>query len=187
MFKKNIIILIAILSLTGCSMAKFKEVTSKIGASMPGKGLAQSQSTSIKVAKDIALNKDLWKKSRVNVISHGNSLLLVGQTPAMVFRNECEDVATTAPGVDNVYNQLTIGKPIPVWEQTKDSWITTEIRTKLLATKKLNSNRVKVITENKTVFLLGTLTAEEEKLVTEVAKNTSGITKVVKLINKKTA
>ena len=44
--------------------------------------------------------------------------------------------------------------------------------------------RIKVITENGEVFLLGVVTRDQADLAVEIARNTAGVRKVIKVLDK---
>jgi len=43
------------------------------------------------------------------------------------------------------------------------------------------ANLVKIVTENSVVYLMGLVTKEEAEAAVDIARNTSGVTKVVKV------
>jgi osmotically-inducible protein OsmY len=67
--------------------------------------------------------------------------------------------------------------------RSSDSWITTKVKTSLVGIKveDFDPSRVKVVTENGTVFLLGLVTHAEAGQVTEKAREVSGVQRIVKL------
>ncbi|MDO9393159.1 MAG: BON domain-containing protein, partial [Methylotenera sp.] len=59
--------------------------------------------------------------------------------------------------------------------------ITTKIKTKFVTENKFPANYVKVVTENGVVYLLGIVSSAEADAAAEIARNTEGVTKVVKV------
>ncbi|URL05775.1 divisome-associated lipoprotein YraP [Avibacterium sp. 21-595] len=130
-----------------------------------------------------AINKDqqLDSEARINVVSYGGRILLIGQVP----NENLKEIATgLAKGVDNVsevYNELRVGSPISLGQISQDSWITTQIKSKLFVNSGVKATDVKVITENGEVFLMGNLTQQQADAATEVARNVAGVVKVIKV------
>ncbi|MCW9718185.1 division/outer membrane stress-associated lipid-binding lipoprotein [Avibacterium sp. 21-599] len=130
-----------------------------------------------------AINKDqqLDSEARINVVSYGGRILLIGQVP----NENLKEIATgLAKGVDNVsevYNELRVGSPISLGQISQDSWITTQIKSKLFVNSGVKATDVKVITENGEVFLMGNLTQQQADAATEVARNVAGVLKVIKV------
>lgn len=122
-----------------------------------------------------------FSDSRILVTSFNRSILLVGQTYSQNLKLEAEKIAKNANGVQRVYNEITIGNPIPLTQRTKDSWITGQVRSSMLAKKGLESGSIRVVTENSTVYLMGIVTDQQATLAVEVARRVNGVSKVVKI------
>lgn len=75
-----------------------------------------------------------FSDSRVIVTSFNRVVLLVGQTPTPSLRSLAEKLLGN-PGVHRVYNEITVGYPIPLTERSKDSLITSQVRSRMLAKK----------------------------------------------------
>ncbi|MFZ7187946.1 division/outer membrane stress-associated lipid-binding lipoprotein [Avibacterium avium] len=188
--KKLALILGATFLLQGCVTATVAGVA---GAAAIGTKVATDpRTTGTQVDDEVleekvlsAIYKDGQIKSegRVSVVSYSGRILLIGEVP----NENLKDLATgLAEGVDNVskvYNELRIGSPISVSQIAKDSWITTQIKSKMFVNSGVKATDVKVITENGEVFLMGNLTEEQANAATEVARNVSGVVKVVKVFN----
>jgi osmotically-inducible protein OsmY len=65
--------------------------------------------------------------------------------------------------------------------RAEDTLITSNVKARLFKENKVSPFHVKVITENKVVYLMGILNEKEAKEAEDIAKNTSKVTKVVKL------
>ncbi len=130
-----------------------------------------------------ALSKDaqLKEEGRVSAVSYSGRILLIGQVPNENLKGIAANLAKGAEGVTEVYNEIRIGQPISVWQQTKDSGITATIKSKLLINNQVKTTAVKTITENGEVFLMGSVTQDQGNAAAEVARNVSGVTKVVKV------
>jgi osmotically-inducible protein OsmY len=104
----------------------------------------------------------------------------MGQANSEQLKQEFESQARKIKGVKNVHNQLRIKPPLSVGEISHDSWITTKVKSALLANSELNGVKIKVITEDKEVFLLGYVSQQHADIATEVARNISGVKQVVR-------
>lgn len=121
-----------------------------------------------------------FRHSHVGVTSFNQVVLLVGQTPTASSRELAEKIAKRTPNVRRVYNEITIGTPITLTEQSRDTWITGEVRAKLLKKKGLESGSIRVVTDNAVVYLMGIATPEQAGLAVDVARQVKGVRKVVK-------
>lgn len=121
-----------------------------------------------------------FRHSHVGVTSFNQVVLLVGQTPTASLRELAEKIAKRTPNVRRVYNEITIGTPITLTAQSRDTWITGEVRAKLLKKKGLESGSIRVVTDNAVVYLMGIATPEQAGLAVDVARQVKGVRKVVK-------
>ncbi|MDF1678497.1 MAG: BON domain-containing protein [Legionellaceae bacterium] len=122
-----------------------------------------------------------FDESHIGVTSFNQVVLLTGQTPKASLRELAEKVAKKTPKVRRVYNEITIDEPISFADRSKDTWITGEVRTKLLRKKDLESGSIRVVTENAVVYLMGIATPEQANLAVDVARQIKGVRKVVKV------
>jgi len=123
----------------------------------------------------------LRNDSHIEVTVFNRTVLLSGETPNPAWRQEAEAIAQSVPGVSRVYNQIAIQGTTSSLTRTSDSWITTKIKSKMLATENLKSSSIKVVTENGTVYLMGIVTREQADVAAEIARQVSGVQKVVKV------
>jgi osmotically-inducible protein OsmY len=65
--------------------------------------------------------------------------------------------------------------------EANDVWLTTKIKTALLTDSEVPSLRVKVVTENSVVYLMGLLSTEEANRTAAAAADVDGVTRVVRL------
>lgn len=122
-----------------------------------------------------------FSDSRVLVTSFNRVVLLVGQVSTPDLRSYAGKIAQETPGVHRVYNELTVGNPIPLTERSKDSWITSQVRSRMLAKKGLESGSIRIVTENGVVYLMGVVHDEQAALAVDVARRVIGVRKVVKI------
>lgn len=122
-----------------------------------------------------------FRDSRILVTSFNRVVLLVGQTPTASLRVVAEKIARNSSGVRRVYDEVTIGDPIPLTQRSKDSWITGQVRSNMLTKKGLESGSIRIVTENGVVYLMGIVTSEQASLAVDVARRVNGVNKVVKI------
>ncbi|MDI1351650.1 MAG: BON domain-containing protein [bacterium] len=122
-----------------------------------------------------------FRDSRILVTSFNRVVLLVGQTSSTSLRAVAEQIARSTPGVQRVYDEVTVGNATPISQRTKDSWITGQIRSNMLTKKGLESGSIRIVTENGVVYLMGIATPEQALLSVDVARRIEGVHKVVKI------
>ncbi len=119
--------------------------------------------------------------ARIIVNSHNGVVLLTGQVATNDLRQMASDTVNKISTVRQLHNELQVGPYVPMSTRTYDTWLTTKIKTKLIANKEIDNSRVRVITEAKTVFLMGMVSRREAEIVTDIARTTSGVKKVVRV------
>lgn len=122
-----------------------------------------------------------FASSRIVVVSFNQVVLLAGQTPAASLRVKAEKIAQKVPHIRRIYNEITIGSPISISRQTRDTWITSQVRSRMLAREGLESGSIRIVTENAVVYLMGIATHEQANLAVNVAREVPGVDKVVKV------
>lgn len=136
----------------------------------------------IELKIDGALDKDRrMSPAHINVISMNGIVLLSGEVPTPALRAEAEEIARKTEKVRLVHDELQVGPNTSFTTRTKDTWITTKIVSKLLGDQGTSETRVKVVTENGTVFLMGLVSRKEADRAVAVAQNTDGVKRIVKL------
>ncbi|OOF36076.1 division/outer membrane stress-associated lipid-binding lipoprotein [Rodentibacter heidelbergensis] len=183
-FKKLALILTASILLQGC-------VAAVLGGAAAGTKVATDPRTigtqvddeTLEFKVENALDKDeqINSEARVNAVSYSARVLLIGQVPSESTKSTATELAKGVEGVSDVYNELRIGPKITIGQISKDSWITTQVKSKMLVDDRVKSTDVKVITENSEVFLLGNVTQAQADAAAEIASKVSGVQKVVKV------
>lgn len=131
------------------------------------------------------LDKNLLVDNNVTIFTVNNKVLLIGQVVNTQVKQKIVDIAVGTESVDQVYDQLRIGEPISFEQKSKDSWITTKVKTNLLKIDDVKPFNLKVVTENAEVFLIGTISHEASEHVTEAARYVVGVNKVIKVFEYK--
>ncbi|MCV9921058.1 MULTISPECIES: BON domain-containing protein [Pseudomonas] len=133
---------------------------------------------SVNVAK---ANPDLDKGSHIVVSSYNGVVLLAGQTPRADLKSLAEQTAGQVQRVKKVHNELQVMQPSSILARNNDAWLTTKIKASMLGDANVPGSRIKVITENGIVYLLGLVTQNEANAATNVVQGVSGVQKIVKL------
>lgn len=143
--------------------------------------ILDDQTIELKATHALKKEKELWNSSHLRVVSYNNVVLLLGQTPTPEFKELAEASLSDVARIRRIHNELSVAEPISLGARTQDSWITTKIKTQMLGSKEAPANRIKVVTEDKVVYLLGLTSPEEQMAATEIAQSISGVEKVVQV------
>ncbi len=135
-----------------------------------------------KAAVNIAkAHPDLEVNSRIVVASYNGVVLLAGQTPRSELKQLAEQAAASVQRVKRVHNELQVTQPSSGLARSNDAWLTTKIKTQMLATENVPGSRIKIITENGIVYMLGLVTRAEGNRAANVVQGVSGVQRIVKL------
>ncbi len=135
----------------------------------------------LKTGRAIRMDPMLKGKVHINVTSMNGIVLLSGEAPTSSLRDLVLKQARTVQGIRRIVNEVRISPPTSLGSRSKDTWLTTKVKGKMVSTKNLDATRVKVVTENKVVYLMGLVKRREGELATEAARSVKGVQRVVKL------
>ena len=121
------------------------------------------------------------RESRVKVISFNGTVLLIGQVPNENLKKLAGQTAQSVEKVRHVFNELEIGPNADILVQGNDSWLTTKIKTSMVTNEDVIADRIKINTEQGTVFLMGLITPKMAQEAVSIAANTHGVARVVKV------
>ena len=134
----------------------------------------------VKAERALEANKALDEQAHINVNSYNGILLLTGQAPTQDMVDTASQLVQGIQGVKDVQNQIRIGNPISFTTRSRDSWITTRVKSLLLADKEISALNIRVITENGEVFLMGIVGEQEGDKAVEIARHVNGVSRVIK-------
>ena len=139
------------------------------------------ESIETKAKVNIGAASEGYDDAHLSVVSYNGFVLLVGQVGSEELKSLATDVVRKIEDVRRIYNELEVGEATGAVTRTKDTWITTQVKSKLLANSDTPGRRVKVVTENNVVYLMGLLTEAEADRVGLEAAEVSGAERVVQL------
>lgn len=124
----------------------------------------------------------LGSRVRVSVTSFNRRALITGEAASERDKALVGEAVRQTPNVQAVYNEVGIANSPSLKERTEDSLLTGKVKAGLVAAKDIPANSIKVVTERGTVYLMGMLSQSEAERATSVARTTSGVQRVVRLI-----
>ncbi|MDH3688980.1 MAG: BON domain-containing protein [Gammaproteobacteria bacterium] len=133
----------------------------------------------VKIREKRRADPELRKKTHISVTSMNGIVLLTGQAPTTALRNKVLVIARNTAEVRQVVNEIKIEGKTTIASRANDSYISGKVKTKLFSKTKLDATRVKVLTENSNVYLMGLVTREEAKAATDVVRTVGGVVRVV--------
>lgn len=129
-----------------------------------------------------SLPASLAAQSHLNVTAYNRRVLLTGEAPTPEARAEIEALARTQRGVSDVFNELVVAAPSNLSARSRDSFLTSKIKARLVDVQQVSANHIKVVSEAGVAYLLGIVNEREAKAAIHVARTTEGVRKVVNML-----
>jgi len=119
----------------------------------------------------------------ISVNSFERRVLLTGEVPSEAVKAQAGAVASRSKDVRLVNNELVIAPPSTFGERTNDNTLGTRVRAAFVNTREIAFNSVDIVTERRTIYLMGAVTQKEADVAAHVASRVSGVQQVVKLFD----
>ena len=144
--------------------------------------VVEDQSIETKVVVNLKKLEPELKKANIKVISHNGVVLLVGQVASDGLKARATQITSdSSTKIKRIHNELEVAGKTSLLARSNDNWVATKVRTLMLANSSVPSGQIRVITENGAVFLMGLVTQADADGAADLARNVSGVTRVVKV------
>lgn len=135
---------------------------------------------------EISLNLDsaVRENCHFNVTSYNRIVLITGEAPTQELLTQITGLVQGLNDVRMVKNHMLVAYPSTFSSRTNDSVITTKVKTAFTVDDRLpglDATRIKVITENGRVFLMGLLYPKEGDIAADIARQQPGVREVIKV------
>jgi len=116
----------------------------------------------------------------VNVTSFNYQVLISGEVQDESTKAQIEKIVSGIGKVHNVANELTVSPTSSLASRSNDALITSDVKLRFVNNNKFNTDHIKVVTENGTVYLMGMVNHAEGDAAADIASTTQGVKRVVK-------
>jgi osmotically-inducible protein OsmY len=99
------------------------------------------------------------------------------------MRAEIETKVKAMKNVSEVINELNAAPLSSLSSRANDTFLTSKVKTSLIANENVPSNSMKIVTEAGKVYMLGIVTEAEANRAVDLARRASGVKQVVKLFD----
>jgi len=188
-FKKAFIfpVLLLISLLSGCAAVAVGTATTGVAVVHDRRStgtVIDDQTIELKALRVLYGVDKIRMNTHVNATCYNGVLLLTGEAPTESLRNDITNRLRQIPKVRKVHNEILIAAPSSLVSRSSDSLITSKAKVALFNLNKIKGfdpTRVKIISENGVVYLLGILRQHEVTPVIETVRRVGGVQRVVKL------
>ena len=119
-------------------------------------------------------------RARVAVTSYNRRVLLTGEAASEAVKTQITQIVSGVSNVREVINELGVTNSPSFKERASDTLVTGRLKASLVDAKDLAASAFKVVTERGTVYLMGRVTQREADRATDLARNTPGVSRVVR-------
>lgn len=119
--------------------------------------------------------------ANISTTSYNRQVLLTGQVQDESTRTRAGEIVKAVPDVRAVYNELSVSGATSLTSDANDTAITSKVKARMLRDERVPGTKIKIVTEVAIVYLMGLVSKDEAMIATEIARTTSGVTKVVTL------
>jgi len=165
---------IAAVGATGVLAAKVANDRRTVGTQL------DDQNASSAVAYQWSKSDSLKEQTNIQVDVYNGIALLTGQAPTQELINEAVERAQNVSYIKKIHNQIRIAEPIGAGTQANDIWLASKVRAKIIADERVPALQVKVIVQDSEVFLMGRLSNAEATAAVDIARNITGVARVVR-------
>jgi len=140
----------------------------------------------IRVVDRIYATEGFEGGDHVKVEVYSRVVLLVGQTTSESKRKLAGSRAAEVESVARVVNELEVDASASLGERLDNTWLTTKVNTALVKENPVHgfdATRVKVVSSQNNVYLMGLVSREEGDAAAEVARHVGGVERVVKVFS----
>lgn len=110
-------------------------------------------------------------------------VLLTGRVGSPELKSQAVRLAGSVRGVRALYDEIEVAPFEGAWNDTKDAWITAQIRSKMVLDPAIRSINYTIDTENGSVYLIGSARTQGElDRATRIARYVPGVKRVVSYV-----
>ena len=138
---------------------------------------------------DMNLNNNVRKDTilkdmHINFMVYNKAVLMVGESPSAEARDYLEkQIKRNAPKMKQLINEVAVMPNSSYLSRAKDGIITVQIETLFYEQEVFHPAHVRVMTERRIVYLMGSVTKREAEHATNLVTRAKNVDKVVKLFN----
>ena len=154
-------------------------------------GVAAAQERGIKGrAKDLNIEALILKKylnaglkltTTISVEVYDGRVLLTGATNDLKLSDKAVKLAWSVASVTDVINEIQLDKGTTVTDYAHDTWITTQLKSKLAFDKNILAINYAIETVNRTVYVIGI--AQDQSELASVVAHANAISRVINVVN----
>jgi osmotically-inducible protein OsmY len=173
-----------LLLLQGCAPVAVVGVAAGASAAHDRRSLGaiiDDQNIELKAKSKINGDSTIKDLVHINVVSMNGIVLLTGEAATPEARDQVLTQVRSVNGVRRITNEMRITEPSSFGSRSLDALITSAVKSRMLVSPDFDPTRIKVVTENSVVYLMGLVTHAEGDQAVTLTTSIDGVTGVVKV------
>lgn len=142
---------------------------------------AQLEDEGIEIKGSSRIKESLNGKVHVNLSSYNRQVLITGEAFNERDAKYVSEIISQVDNVRSVLNEVQVANFSTFSERSQDVLIQSKVKASLVDSKDIFASAFKVHAERGVIYLMGRVTQKEADRAVEVARNVSGVQKVVKV------
>lgn len=189
MTKYPILAILALLVMTGCQTAAVTGGSAATYSFLQERSVGNAiddTGIGLQITSNFAQENVNELLQKVSVEVHEGRVLLTGMVESADSRVEAVRLAWQPRGVKEVINEIQVSDKNSLEQYMKDSWVTSQVRGKIMLDKDIRSINYSIETVNEIVYLMGVAQHDTElNKVANHARKVKGVTKVISHVKMK--
>lgn len=143
---------------------------------------SQLEDEGIELRSGSRIREQLGDRVHVNVASYNRQVLLTGEVPNAQDKQQVELIVSKVDNVRAIVNELSVLGNTTFTQRSGDALVTGRVKAGLIDAKDLYAGAFKVVTERGVTYLMGRVSQREANRATDIARSTTGVQKVVRIL-----
>jgi osmotically-inducible protein OsmY len=143
---------------------------------------SQLEDEGIELRSGSRIREQLGDRVHVNVASYNRQVLLTGEIPNAQDKQQVELIVSKVDNVRAIVNELSVLGNTTFTQRSGDVLVTGRVKAGLIDAKDLYAGAFKVVTERGVTYLMGRVSQREANRATDIARSTTGVQKVVRIL-----
>ncbi len=115
------------------------------------------------------------------VVSHNGVILLAGDVSRDDLRGKAQSAVEKLSRVRRVHNELQVTDNLNITSRSRDSWLTSQVKSKMIWHPDVDAARINVTTYRRVVYLMGRVPRDQADGAVDAAQGVRGVEKIVKV------
>lgn len=188
MKKLSIVTLLSIAMVLGVcpALGASNEINQNFGVYEMGRSIPErisDESIELTARKNLTRIDGVNEKSvRVAIDSFRREVLVTGEVPNQTIKANIESMLKSMKDVTAVYNYLTIADtPKSQSHTVHEGYLKSKIIARLIINKGIKASQYKIVVRDRTAYIMGHMTPEQQSYVLDAIQSTSGMASAVTL------